>query len=98
MYNKSNIKQYKFRNKCIGDSKVERVFGCFLLKQVNVIGLHNFNNECTVADAFSDPHDSCHFLSIISNLSIMSSSVVCIFALLYVYITNKEYSNPSVTI
>ena len=32
------------------------------------------------------------FLSIIYNLSIMSSSVVCIFALLYVYITNNEYS------
>ena len=29
------------------------------------------------------------FLSIISNLSIMSSVVVSIFALLYVYITNK---------
>ena len=38
------------------------------------------------------------FLSIISNLSIMSSSVVCIFALLYVYITNNEYSNQGVTI
>ena len=61
MYSKSNIKQYKFRSKCIGDFKVERVFGCVLLKQVNVIGLHNFNNECTEADAFSDPHDSCHF-------------------------------------
>ena len=32
------------------------------------------------------------FLSIISNLSIMSSSVVCIFALLYVYITNNDYN------
>ena len=62
MYNKSNNKQYKLKTKCIGDLKVERVSGCFfLLKQVNVIGLHNFNNECTVADAFSDPHDSCHF-------------------------------------
>ena len=29
--------------------------------QVNVIGLHNFNNECTEADAFSDPLDSRHF-------------------------------------
>ena len=48
MYIKSNIKQYKVRTKYIGDSKVERVFGCFLLKQVNVIGLHNF---CTEADA-----------------------------------------------
>ena len=37
-------------------------------------------------------------LSIISNLSIMSSSVVCIFALLYVHITNNEYLNPSVTL
>ena len=61
MYNESNIKQYKFRTKCIGDSKVERVFGWFLLKQVNVIGLHNFNNECTEADDFSDHQDSCHF-------------------------------------
>ena len=63
-----------------------------------VIGLHNVNNECTEADAFSEPHHSCHFLSIIYNLSIMSSSVVCIFALLYVYITNNEYSNRSVTL
>ena len=38
------------------------------------------------------------FLSIISNLSIISSAVVCIFALLYVYITNNDYSNPSVTL
>ena len=29
MYNKSNIKQYKFRTTCIGDLKVERVSGCF---------------------------------------------------------------------
>ena len=61
MYNKSNIKQYKFRTKYIGHLKVERVSGWFLLKQVNVTGLHNFNNECTEADGFSDPHDSCHF-------------------------------------
>ena len=61
MYNKANIKQYKFRTKCIGDLKVERVSRCFLLKQVNVIGLHNFDNECTEADAFSYYHGSCHF-------------------------------------
>ena len=53
MYNKSNINQYIFR--------VERVSGLLLLKQVNIIGLHNFNNECTEADAFSDLHDNCHF-------------------------------------
>ena len=47
MYIRSNVKQYKFRTKCIGDLEVERVSGCFLLKQVNVIGLHNFSNECT---------------------------------------------------
>ena len=61
MYDKSNIKQYKFRTKCIGDLKVERISRCFLLKQGNVIGLHIFNNECTEADAFSEHHDSCHF-------------------------------------
>ena len=49
MYSKSNNKQYKFRTKCIGDLKVERVFECFLLKQISGIGLHNFNNECTEA-------------------------------------------------
>ena len=98
MYNKSNIKQYKFRTTCIGDLKVKRVSGCFLLKQVNVIRLHNFNNECTEADAFFTLATDVIFLSIIPNLSIMSSSVVCIFALLYVYITNNEYSTPSVTL
>ena len=61
MCNKSNIEQYKLRTKCIGALKIERVSGCVLLKQVNVIGLQNFNNECTEADSFSDPHDSCHF-------------------------------------
>ena len=33
----------------------------FFAETGNVIGLHNFTNECTVADVFSDPHDSCHF-------------------------------------
>ena len=61
MYNKSNNKQYKFRTRCIGDLKVERVSRCFLLKQVNVIGLHSFNNECAEADAFYNHHDSFHF-------------------------------------
>ena len=61
MYNKSNNKLYKFRTKLICDLKVERVSGWFSLKQVNVIGLHNFNNECTEADALCDPHDNCHF-------------------------------------
>ena len=77
------------------------ISGCFLLKQVNVIGLHNFNNECTEADAFSSfltITTAVIFLSILYNLSIMSSAVVFIFALLYVYITNNEYSNPSVTL
>ena len=31
-YNKSNIEQYKFRTKCIGDLKVERVSGCVFSK------------------------------------------------------------------
>ena len=69
-----------------------------MLEQVSVIALHNFNNECTEADAFLTLTTAVIFLSIISNLSIMSSSVVCIFAFLYVYITNNEYSNQSVTI
>ena len=51
-------RQYKFRTKLICDFKVERVTGWLLLKQVNVIGLHNFNTE---TDAFSDSHDSCDF-------------------------------------
>ena len=55
-----------------------------------------FNNDCTEADVFSDPHVI--FLPIISNLSIISSAVVFIFALLYVYITNDDYSNPSATL
>ena len=70
----------------------------FAEKLVNVIVLHNFNNACTEADAFFTLTTAVIFLPIISTLSIMSSSVVCIFALLYVYITNKEYSNPSVTL
>ena len=61
MYNKSNIKQYIFRTKLICDLKVECVSGWFSLKQVNVIGLHSFNNECTKADARFDPH---HFARI----------------------------------
>ena len=46
MYNKSNIKQYIFRAKCICDLKEESASGWFSLKQVTVIGLPNFNNEC----------------------------------------------------
>ena len=61
MYNMSNIKQYIFRTKCICDLKVKPVSGWFSLKQINVIGLHNFTNECTEADDFFDPHDSWHF-------------------------------------
>ena len=80
MYNKSNIKQYKFRTKCIGDLKVERVSGCFSLKQVIVIGLDNFN--ITEADTFSDPHDSCHF-------SVYILYLIYILALLYVYISSN---------
>ena len=94
MYNKSNIKRYKFRTKSIS----ERVSGCLMLEQVSVIALHSFNNECTEADAFLTLTTAVIFLCIISNLSIMSSSVVCIIALLYVYITNNEYSNQSVTL
>ena len=40
---------------------MNQVSGCVLLKQVIVIGLHNFNNECTEADAPSDLHDNPSF-------------------------------------
>ena len=74
MYNKSIIKQYLFRTKLICDLKVECVSGWFSLEQVNVIGLHSFNNECTEADARFDP----------------PILLVCIFALLYVYFSNDD--------
>ena len=82
------------------DLKVERVSGCVLLKQVIVIGLHNFN-ECTEADALSDLHDNSHFSGYYSQY------IICIFArsmyyqiiaLLYTYITSDDYSNPSGTL
>ena len=52
MYNKSSIKQYIFKAKLIYDLKVQHVSGWISLKQVTVIGLYNFNNECTEADPF----------------------------------------------
>ena len=83
MYNKSSIKQYIFKAKLIYDLKVQHVSGWFSLKQVTVIGLYNFNNECTEADPLSDRHDSCHFLAIIVNLLDRSVNIsvrsVCCF-------------------